>query len=192
MAILNELLIERRVELCQRWRDAVLADYGAQTAARWRREQDPFANPVGHALATGLPALLSWVAGEGEPGAGASAALEALVRIRSVQELSPSRAVGFVHRLRGAIRQELASELAGGERAAELAAVEERIERLGLLAFDVYVRLREQVFRLRQEELKRSVASILRRWHGGELPDQVSQAPEVVQLSFPASHASPR
>jgi hypothetical protein len=181
---LRDLLVERRVALCDRWLGAVLGDYGEETAARWRRERDRFANPVGHALVTGLPELLAAVAAGGEPGPGAAAALEGIVRIRSVQELVPSRAVGFVLVLRDAIREELADELAGGARAAELADVDAAIERLALLAFDGYVRCREQMFRLRQEELKRSVASLLRRWHGGDVPPPEPE-PDVVRLSRP-------
>ena len=177
--MLQALLVERRGGLCRRWLDAVLAEYGEQTAARWSRERDRFANPVGHALATGLPQLLEAVATGGETPAGAATALEAILRIRSVQDLAPSRAVGFVYRLRDAIRDELAAELAGGALAADLAAVDRRIERLAWLAFDVYVRLHEQVFRLRQEELKRSVASLLRRWHGGEPDDRAPPDPPL-------------
>jgi RsbRD-like negative regulator of sigma factor len=183
----RELLIDKQAALCGRWLDAILGEYGELTAVRWRKERDPFANPVGHALVTGLPALLEAVAGEGEPAAGAVTALEDIVRIRSVQDLAPSRAVGFVYMLRDAIRAELQAELASGAHAAELAAVERRIERLAMRAFDTYVRLREQVFRLRQEELKRSVASILRRWHGDELPEPPS---EVVQLAPPPKRAT--
>ncbi len=176
-------MVERQVALCARWLDAVLADYGDLTAARWRRERDPFANPVGHTLSTGLPELLLAAAGNGEPGPAAVNALEAIVRIRSVQNLAPSRAVAFVYQLRDAIRAELAAELAGGAHAKELAAIDARIEALALLAFDTYVGLREQIFRLRQEELKRSVASILRRWHGDDVPEPA--ASELVRLAEP-------
>lgn len=182
-------MAERQAALCGRWRDAILAEYGEVTAARWRRERDPFANPIGHALATGLPEILRAVAGDGEPSGEAVAALEAIVRFRAVQELAPSRAVGFVQMLREVVRDELAAELAGGAHAADLAEVDARIERLGLLAFDTYVRIREQVFRLRLDELKRSVASLLRRWHGGDLPEP---PPEVVRLSPPPDRGGGR
>ena len=188
---LQVLLVERRGALCRRWLDAVLAEYGEQTAARWSRERDQFANPVGHALATGLPELLEAVAAGGETPAGAATALEAILRIRSVQDLPPSRAVGFVYRLRHAIRDELAAELADGALASDLAAVDGRIERLAWLAFDVYVRLREQVFRLRQEELKRSVGSLLRRWHGGELDDRAGGRGEAAPPGPPLAPGQP-
>jgi len=179
--MLREILAQRRAAVCEDWLGAVLDEYGEVTAARWRREQDPFANPVGHAFRTALPRLLEAVLGEGEPGADAQAALEEIVRVRSVQDLAPSRAVGFVFRLRRVIRDGLAAELAHADHAAELEALDGRVERLALLAFDAFVRCRERIFRLRQEELKRSVGSLLRRWHGAEasVPDQ------VVRLSPP-------
>lgn len=201
---LQALLIERRGPLCRRWLEAILREYGELTAARWLRQRDQFANPVGHTIAAALPALLETVAGDGEPAAGALSALEAVVRIRSVQDLAPSRAVGFVRRLRGAIREELAAELAGGALAGDLEAVDSRIELLTSAAFDTYVRLREEVFRLRQQELKRSVASILRQWHGGELgedpaapgaaasPGPGLASPDVVQLARPATRGERR
>jgi hypothetical protein len=190
---LRELLVEKQAALIGRWLNAVLAEYGERTAVRWLRTRDPFANPVGHALTTGLPDLFAMVVGDGDPSAEAQAALETILRIRSVQELSPSQAVGFVYHLRDAVREELAAELAGGgAHAADLAAVEKRIERLAMLAFDQYVRIRDQIFRLRQDELRRSVASLLRRWNA-ELPDPNSEpASEGVPLHLPTSPGTPR
>ncbi len=179
----RELLIERRSALCARWIDAVLGEYGEVTAARWRKEKDRFANPIGHALSDGLPELLDAVVNGRGPGERALTALEDIVRIRSVQDLAPSRAVGFVYLLRGAVRQELGDALAGGAHAAELAELDARIEQLALVAFDTYVGLREHAHQLHQEELRRSVASILRRWGGGELPQEVSE--DVVRLGRP-------
>ena len=184
---LREILVERRAALCGRWLDAILDDYDPQTAARWRRTSDPFANPIGHVLGTALPVLLEAVAGEGEPAADAVRALEEVVRIRCVQELAPSRAVRFVYALRDAIREELAAELTG--RADELRALEGRVERLAFLAFDTHARCREQIFRLRQDELKRSVASLLRRWHGNEIPEPPS---DVVRLVPPPKASAAR
>jgi RsbT co-antagonist protein rsbRD N-terminal domain len=184
---LNELMIQRQSALCRRWLDALFADYGEETAANWRREKDPFANPVGHAFRLGAPKVLEAISSDGEFDDAAAAALEPIVKIRSIQDFAPSRAISFVYMLRDAIREEFAAELAQGARGAELAAIERRIERLALVAFDVYVRCRDQVFRLRQDELKRSVASLLRRWHGAnELPEPAS---EVVRLSPPPKQA---
>ena len=178
---LQDLLSQRQPAVCERWLDAILRDYGPVTAARWRKERDPFANPVGHALSTGLPEILDAVARGQGLGERALSALQEIVRVRSVQDFTPSRAVSFVCLLRRAVRDELAAGLAGGEHDAELAELDGRIEQLALLAFDTYVGLREDLFRIRQEELRRSVASILRRWHGGVVPDEASD--DLVRLS---------
>jgi hypothetical protein len=180
---LRELLIEKRPALCARWLDAVLGEYGEVTAARWRKEKDRFANPIGHALSDGLPELFDMVVGGRGAGERAMTALEDIVRIRSVQDLAPSKAVGFVYHLRGAVRQELGDVAADGANAKELAQLDARVEQLALVAFDTYVGLREHTYQLRQEELRRSVASILRRWGGGELPQEVAE--DVVQLGRP-------
>jgi hypothetical protein len=188
---LREILVERRATLCERWLDATLAQYGEITAVRWRRERDPFANPVGHALTTGLPEIFAAVVGDGDPAPAAVGALEAILRIRSVQNLTPSRAVGFVYLLREAIRAELEPDLAAGAHAGELAAVEARLERLAFLGFDIYVGFRVQMFRLRQEELKRSVSSLLRRWNAegvGAREPEPAPDPDVVRLAAPRSH----
>ncbi len=180
---LRELLNERRSALSERWLDAVLREYGEVTAARWRKEKDRFANPVGNALSDGLPELVDAVVQGGRPTERAMSALEAIVRIRSVQELAPSRVVGFLYLLRGAIRDELAAAPAGGAAAGELAELDARVEGLALLAFDTYVALREERWRLLQEELRRSVAAIVRRWGGGGLPEEISE--DLVRLEPP-------
>lgn len=159
------MLVERKAAICARWLDAVLGEYGEETAMRWRRVHDPFANPVGQALATGLPHLFDAVAGEDEPSTDALAALEQIVRIRSVQDLAASQAVGFLLRLRDAILAELPGT--------DLRSVNPRIEALTLRAVDLYVGFREQMLRIRQEELKRSVGAVLRRWHGPQHEDLV-------------------
>jgi RsbRD-like negative regulator of sigma factor len=187
---LRDLLAERRSAICERWLDAVLAEYGPATAARWRRERDRFANPIGHALATGLPRLYALATGDGAIDERAATGLEEIVRIRTVQDFTPSAAAGFPCHLRTAVRDELSAELADGRHAAELAALDARIERLVFVAFDTYVSLREEMFRLRQEELKRSVASILRRWNGGELSGAATD--DVVRLTPPAGHRERR
>jgi len=75
------------------------------------------------------------------------------VRIRAVQEFSPSAAVGFVYALRGILREELAS---AGLDAAGHAAVESGVDRLALAAFDAYMKCREKIFEIRVREIRES------------------------------------
>jgi hypothetical protein len=84
------------------------------------------------------------------------------VKIRAVQDFSPSQALSFVFCSRSAapgIRRGLASR---GE-LAELLAFETRVDNLAVMAFDLYVASRDQVARMRVEEVKRAHKNIVRR-----------------------------
>lgn len=149
---LNEALAAKRETVLDRWFQAVLATYPADTARFLSGGADPFANPVGHTVREGLGRLYDRFAA-GVPDAELSAAIDGIVRIRAVQEFSPSAAVGFVYTLRGILREELAD--AALDRPS-LAALEAGVDRLALVAFDVYMQCREKIFEIRVREIKES------------------------------------
>ena len=70
-----------------------------------------------------------------------------------MQDFSAGEAVAFVFLLKGVIR-----EAPDGESAlcaGELATLEDRIDQLALLAFDIFMRCREQICRIREQEARR-------------------------------------
>jgi hypothetical protein len=80
-----------------------------------------------------------------------------IVRIRAVQQMSPSAAVGFVFRLKDAMRAELGDELRDGCFHDEMAELERGVDAAALAAFDVFTEQRERVSELRINELKRNI-----------------------------------
>ena len=155
-AVLPELLKRRAEAIAARWYDAVLAEYPEQTYAAWKRESDRFANPVGHSLKVGTRTILDAVL-EGADAETLRGAMAEIVRIRAVQQMSPSAAVGFVFRLKDAIRAELGDELRNGSLHEEMVEMEQRVDALALAAFDVFTEQRELVSELRINELKRNI-----------------------------------
>jgi hypothetical protein len=147
---LDEALTARRAAVLERWLHAVLDTYPTETARFLTAVADPFGNPVGHTLRTGLARLYDALIA-GLPAAELAAAADGIVRIRAVQEFAPSAAVGFVHALRGILREELAAD---GLAEAERAALEEGVDRMALAAFDVYMQCREKLFEIRLRELR--------------------------------------
>ena len=119
--------------------DAWLADVGQPTAP-----SDPFRNPVGHAIRDALPVLLDVVLGR-VPVIEVRAPLEHLMRIRAVQDCTPAQAVAFLFALKPLVRDRMGLD----------AATEDRIDRLALLAFDQYLRCREQAHVIQLRELQR-------------------------------------
>ena len=161
--MLRQLIRHRREAILDAWFGAIVDRYPAETARFLRGTRDPFDNPVGSALREGLGSLLDLATEDGEVDA-ARAAMDRIIRIRAVQDFSPSQAVSFVLRLKRAIRAELGNGAGQGPQAVELAELEEDIDRLALVAFDIYVRCREQVYELRINEVKRRVSALWRRF----------------------------
>jgi hypothetical protein len=163
---LPDRLQQRSAAIYQRWLDDTLATYSQKAAAVFGREQDPFANPVGHALRTGTHA--AWEALlAGKDASEICACLEEIIKIRAVQEFSPSQALSFVYLLKEVLRTELSS--AGRTRAGQpdplpgeqWMQLERQIDQIALGLFDIYVRCRGQLYELKVNEVKRSVAMLL-------------------------------
>jgi hypothetical protein len=179
MTTLRDLLREKEAAIAERWLGDALGVYPPDAAALFRREKDPFANPVGCALRTGTRAILEGLAG-GADVETLGRGLEDIIRMRAVQELSPSQAVSFVFLLKDAVRAELQKELGDPGLASEMAKLDAQVDRLALLALDLYVRCRERVYELRVNEVKRGVSSVvemINRRESGDRPDARS-APE--------------
>jgi hypothetical protein len=71
--------------------------------------------------------------------------------------------------LKGILREALGVEGRGSPGAESLASLEGRIDEMALLAFDLYMRCREQLYRIRAGEARRR-ASLQQRWHPREQP----------------------
>lgn len=96
-----------------------------------------------------------------------------MMRVRAIQDFSPSQAVGFIFCLKDVIRQEVGKGSRDEKIAAELLKLDSKIDTLALIAFDVYVKCREQVYELRTNEIKNRYSRLLQR--AGllyELPEQ--------------------
>ncbi|MGE4292458.1 MAG: RsbRD N-terminal domain-containing protein [Desulfovibrio sp.] len=158
----SDRLAQDRAKLVSNYADLILGTYPAETQAVWRKQTDRFANPVGTAILEAaqelIDAFLAWDDAEQ-----VSHALEALVRIRSVQNFKPSQALCFVYLLKKVLRDAYLKELAASGELQALMALETRIDNMGLIAFDLYSKTREQIFAMRVEEVKRAQYNLLRR-----------------------------
>jgi hypothetical protein len=159
---LAELLRSKEEAIVARWLEEALATYPEQAAEAFKRQTDPFANPVGHGLRVGTRAIFNAIA-DGADDDELRCALAEIVRVRAVQELPAARAVGFVFGLRRAIEAELGAALSDPRWAAEWLHLDEHIDRVALAAFDIYVESRERVCQLRVNEVKRRVSWVVEK-----------------------------
>jgi RsbT co-antagonist protein rsbRD N-terminal domain len=129
--------------ILERWVSRTIESYPAQMHSFLRSEGDPFRNPVGHAIKENLGTLVRELLGGMDKNAMAPA-LDALLRLRAVQDFSPADAVRFVFDLRTIVR-----EVSG--QVDDL--LQSRIDSLALATFDQYMACREHIFELRMKEV---------------------------------------
>lgn len=151
---------EKRRAVAQQWLAAAIREYPPSTANLLLREEDPFRNPVGAALKEGIPRLVEELFG-GMHRQEVLQALDGIVRVRAVQELSPTQAMGFVFELRKILRELLPSSVE------DVRELENRIDEMALTAFELYMRCREQIFEVRHSEARRR-EGVLERMYSRE------------------------
>jgi hypothetical protein len=175
--MLDSELAKNRQAILDRWVEYVISGYPEETAKFLRQQADPFANPVGAGLREGLTELVDGFA-EGIETDLLDSALDRVIRVRAVQDFSASAAVGFVFDLKWIVREVLGEKL--NRETDMIAELDRRIDRLGLLAFDVYTRCREQVWAIRAAEIRNQSVGILERMEAwrGRRAEQPENAPE--------------
>jgi hypothetical protein len=159
---LRELLESKQAEIVDRWCDLTLQVYPEESARLMRREKDRFQNPIGRVTHESLESLFDGIRTGRPPGEMADA-LDGIVRIRAVQDLSCSTALAFLFELKLAVRDVLGDEALGRSSGTELSALEAAIDRLALQAFDLFVLCREKIHELRVGEIKRRTSVLFER-----------------------------
>ncbi len=161
---LVDLLSQKKSQILERWRDVVFDNYAPETARFLKSQKDRFANPIAYQLTRGLTGILEVFLREAQTDE-VLAQLDEVLRLKAVQDASPSKALAFIFVLKTIIRQELAQDLENPVAAAEMTDLESRLDGLALLGFDVFMLRREKICDLKVSEMKRKVSALLRR-HG--------------------------
>jgi hypothetical protein len=151
-----------------KWLARVMDTYPPETARFLRSQKDPFANPVGHATRQGLNTLVELLAAEPDETT-ARTALDPIIRIRAIQAFTPAQAVGFVFDLKTILRDILSPTASTGE---EWMRLDGRVDRLALIAFDIYMQCREKIYELKANEMKNTTYKAFARAGLVKDPDQ--------------------
>ena len=168
---LNDLLLKNQAAILDRWFRLIIETYPSETSKFLKSQKDRFANPVGAAISEGIQGLYEQLL-EGLDPVKASSFLDRIIRIRAIQDFTPSQAVACVVFLKKAIREQLEHEIRESGIARELLAVESRIDDLTLLSFDIYMNCREKVYEIKANEARNRTFTLLER------ANLVSEVPE--------------
>jgi hypothetical protein len=149
----KDLLSKNQLTILKRWFDLILETYPADTAALMRKDRNQFTNPVGSTISQEIEVLYKGLL-EGKNSEGLSASLNSILKIRSVQDFSPSKAVGFIFLLKKAMEETLKREIREEPIREEWLKFLSRIDELALRAFDIYMDCREKICEIRINQAK--------------------------------------
>ena len=159
---IEEILSENKAVFLKKWLEKTLATYPEDAAAFYASKENEFSNPVGYTISREIEKifdeLLKARSTEDLP-----THVDALVRIRAVQDYSPSGAVSFLLLLKEIIREDILKDNFDQGLYNSVLGFESKIDQLCLLAFDIYMGCREEVWDLKLKEFKNSTSKLLER-----------------------------
>ena len=159
---LEDLLRQHKSVILEKWINALVDSYPADTSRFIKAQKDPFANPVGNTISNGLDSVFDDLI-HSKKTSGMTSFLNSILKIRAVQNFSPSQAVAFVFSLKNVIKDVSRKENIDNRLSKELFEFDSRIDQLGLIAFDIYEECREKLYEIKANEERNRTFSAFER-----------------------------
>ncbi len=158
---IKDLLSEKRPDIIRGWFDLILKTYPQETAIFLKDQKDRFANPVGQTILRGIEDLFDEIVNGPDPEK-VNEYLDNIIRIRAVQDFSPSDAIGFLFLLKNVIRNELLKDIRRNNLFEELLVIESGIDNLAGISFDIFMKCREKLYDLKANEVRNWTCRLLK------------------------------
>ncbi|MGW8301881.1 MAG: RsbRD N-terminal domain-containing protein, partial [Desulfobacterales bacterium] len=177
---LKGLIEKNKNEIIKNWFEATIQTYAPDTAQFYKGQKDPFANPVGNITAKGVEFLLDQLLNDFEPDA-VQTYLDPIIRIRAVQDFTPSQATAFILLLKKVLRDCLSVKLQDAALVLELLAFESKIDQLCLMAFDIFMTCKEKIYQISANDMRSQALKAFKR--AGLIADESPQPGKVKGLN---------
>ena len=159
---LATLLEKNRETILGKWFDLIAGSYPRATSEFLAKQADRFRNPVGHAISQSIGPIYDQVVSAMNRDE-LLHALDGIIRIRAVQDFTPTEAVAFVFQLKAAIRDVMDEQFRGSAKWDDLEDLESRIDRVALLAFEKYTECREKLHEIRNSQIESGTTRLRER-----------------------------
>ncbi len=160
---IEDILEKKKSDILEDWFKVVIETYSKDTAHFLKNQKDPFSNPVGSNILSGLTSLLDYLIDPAD-NPDVDDFLDKIIRIRAVQTMfSPSQATKFIFDLKKIIRNALERESEGSDVLNHLPGFEDKIDHLGMKAFDVFVGCREKIYEIKANQERSKVFKAFER-----------------------------
>ena len=162
MSALWGLLKKNRDSIVATWRDATLDTYPTDASNFLKKSKDPFHNPVGKRITQGLAEAFDILADQGDT-ARITPFLDDVIRMRAVQDFSPSQAIGFLFLLKGIIWEQLKKDSEKLVDSPDWRELDAKIDGMALLGMDIYNTCKEKIYAMRVHEVKNQCYNALKK-----------------------------
>jgi len=160
--MLKDILSAKKSEILNQWRDQIYKTYPQDSQRFLSGEKDRFNNPVGFNIKTETEKILTGLI-EDVDLAELNESIERIIKIRAIQDFSPSHAVGIFYLLKKIIRETMAGNFNDSELVNELLLFDLKIDRVLFIAFDIYIQCQEKIFQIKVDEIKNRSAMLFKR-----------------------------
>ena len=170
----EKLIEDKKSVILKSWMDAAINSYAPDTAAFLKGQKDPFSNPVGGTTLKGLQVLLDQLINGMDPKT-VTSHLDPIIRIRAVQDFTPSQATAFILTLKTVLKNTFKKELQDSQFCHDFLAFESKIDQLSLLAFDIFMQCKEKIYQIKANETRNRTFRAFER--AGLITEDAEQTP---------------
>ena len=154
---LQQLMRDNRKELLDQWFHQFIGAYPPESVKYFERVENEFTNPIGSNVHRSLVAIFDELLGQQDADK-LYGDLEMIMRIKAVQDVTPSQAIAFVFGLKSILRKAFTKEINNGTiKLSELLDFEDSLDTMALLAFNIYVDSRELIYDMRVQEMHQRI-----------------------------------
>jgi len=157
---IKDLLSKKRQSIINKSFELTIATYPEESQTFLKEKSRQFTNPVGYTIHQAIEQIIDKIISN-EPIENFILPMEEIIRIRAVQDFTPSQAVGFIFLIKKAIQDELEKEF----ESSEVLDFISRLDSLALVAFDIFMKYREKIYDLKSKELIDRTWWILKKYN---------------------------
>ncbi len=161
---LVDWLSQKKQDIVREWIRVTMEAYPVEALNVLKRSDNQFANPLSHIISTNIALLFDDLLLGVDPER-TTPILTELVKVRAVQDFKPSEALQFIIDLKKILFSMKDETVEGGESMPleQLRKMEEEIDTLAMLGFDIYMKCREKLYEIRANEIRNQTHMLIRR-----------------------------
>ena len=135
--------------------------YPTASLAVFEKNKNQFTNPLPHIISENIALLFDELL-KGIDSSIVAPILDNIIKLKAVQDFTPSQAIGFIYDLKPIIRDEFTKKREVDNHLDELLTVESEIDKMALLSFDIFTKCREKLYEIRANEIRNQTHMLVR------------------------------